>query len=1302
MSVIRILISIPLLLFCWSLKLNGQAGIQYWNTKDGLSNNTISEVLQDKSGYIWMATQYGLNRFDGYEFKQIRYRPNEKEGLTTNWVRSMTQDSSGNIWLAADYGGIHVLDPITQKISHYPLIENDGRESTNVFSIHCSRNQSVWVGSREGLFRKQPKEALFKEVDFILSEQQDLLDKSFLQIQEGNDDCLYLLTSSNIFQFDIGSETFTNIYSHNQTLNRIYIDRKGILWGLTNEQLIQFNTIDDKWTSNVFYEGNFRFEELFFDIPIYEDHASQLWIANNEGILVIDKIRKTEKKITKEQLFPSETEQANILCFFEDKHKNIWMGTSNGLLLQSPLSQRFQAQQKIPHIAQFNKIRAIEQIGDSLFVSNSDGIFLIDVTQKNKLPKQVLDVSVLDLLYTNDDYLYAVGNSFYQINLSNLSTKSFDLSARAWSLTKDRTGNVWISSGINGLYRFNPKSFEIKNYDKNNIPTLKNNSSINLLFDSRDRLWVSSLLSGVYVSEEISKLLDNEVPEFLNINYNVNNHNSLSNSLATSMVEDLNGDIWVGTDGGLNRISGKDYSIKRYLQEDGLEDEKIMGLLMDNTGNIWGSTIGHGIFRLNPTTERFTFFNREDGLVNDNFLFLTVHKNKKGLLYFGSRTQMQVIDPKEIDAIPKTPTPLIFTKYIIDNDSYNLLQGSRKKIELPANKRPLVIQYSTLNFYQADQTEYWYKIEELHDDWQPNGRERNLTFMTLPPNEYTLKIKAVNPDLLFEQDTIQLTIKIQPPWWKTTGAYFFYVFTFLAVVFIIYRFKLKQKLQEAEARRLYELDHLKTRFFTNITHEFRTPLTIIIGISKQLKKNFRKDIHQKATLLERNGQQLLDLVNQILDLSKLEAGNLSIKMQHGDLLLYLRYLLESFQSVVVAKNIRLHFLPQMQALWMDYDAEKVKYIIVNLLSNAIKHTPKGGNIYLNVREEKKQVIISCKDTGKGISEENLPYIFDRFYQADDSNGGTGIGLSVVKELVHLLEGTINVESQVGKGTTFEIWLPITSKFESQKYEIPHNTKALEQKMESPQEHILQDSDVPLLLIVEDNVDVCNFLIDSLKNDYRLEVANDGQEGIDKALESIPDVIVSDVMMPEKDGFELCQILKTNTRTNHIPIILLTAKADLDSRLDGLKLGADAYIYKPFEEKELHICIRKLLELRKKLQERFQSPDFWQKQNNKEEAFLKQAKQLIELHMGDANFGIPQLCKMLGISRPHLHRKLKALTNQSTSLFIRHIRLQKARHLLQSSDLSISEVAYDVGFKDPAYFSKCYVELFHETPSETRK
>lgn len=593
---------------CWSISINAQAGIQYWNTEDGLSNNTISQVLQDRNGYIWIATQYGLNRFDGYAFEQLRYRPNDREGLSANWVRSISQDSSGKIWLAADYGGIHLVDPLTVKATPYPLVGNDGREVTNVFSIYCAGDQSVWVGTSEKLFRKRSNEEQFEEVEIFLEETQSVLGNlAFLQIQEDKNSNIYLLTNTDIYQFEAASEAFTSIFSApNRILKSIYTDREGTLWGVTNQQLIRFKTNNQTWTSEVFHEDDFNFNEFFFDIPIYEDHQNQLWIAVHDGVLVVDKSNRVKKIISKKELFPTETEHANILCFFEDKHQNIWMGSSNGLLLQSPLGQRFRAQRQIPHLEKFNEVRAVEQIGDSLFISNSAGLFVIDLRHGDQAPKKISNEVIFDFV-ASTNYLYAVGYRFHQIRRSNLDMETFDLEARAWSLTEDRNGHIWIASGINGLQRFNPQTRAFSSYDAKDILTLLDNSVINLLLDAKDRLWVASLLSGVYVLENASDLKDSEVPSFLNFNYNENIPTSLSNSLATGIAEDLNGDIWVGTDGGLNRISGKDYSIKRYLQEDGLEDEKIMGLLIDQNGDVWGSTIGHGIFRLDLQTEQFTF-----------------------------------------------------------------------------------------------------------------------------------------------------------------------------------------------------------------------------------------------------------------------------------------------------------------------------------------------------------------------------------------------------------------------------------------------------------------------------------------------------------------------------------------------------------------------------------------------------------------------------------------------------------------------------------------------------------------------
>lgn len=516
---------------------------------------------------------------------------------------------------------------------------------------------------------------------------------------------------------------------------------------------------------------------------------------------------------------------------------------------------------------------------------------------------------------------------------------------------------------------------------------------------------------------------------------------------------------------------------------------------------------------------------------------------------------------------------------------------------------------------------------------------------------------------------------------------------------------------------LQGLDEMKSRFFTNIAHEFRTPLTIISGMANQIKENPEQWLEKGIKMIIRNSDSVLNLVNQILDLRKLEAGKLQLHPVQGDVVQYLNYMLESFQSLAESKELQLHFLSGSSALLMDYDPEKLLRIVSNLLSNAIKYTPEGGNVYLMVDqtliEQKGYLQIRVKDTGIGIPGTQLSQIFDRFYQVDDSTTrqgeGTGIGLALTKELVKLFEGDIRVESIPDKGSTFTVTIPIrqTAPLEAvvQPAEVPLPAQAPDSS-EVISHLEVSAEELPSLLVVEDNPDVVQYLKACLKGLYQLEVARDGQEGIEKAIEMVPDIIISDVMMPRKDGFELCETLKTDERTSHIPIILLTAKTDDEARLKGLKRGADAYLAKPFNKQELIVWLEKLLELRRVLQERYRSLETTalsgDADTQQEDEFIQKVRQAVEENIDDEDFGIVQLCRAVHLSRAQVHNKIKALTGDSTSIFIRNIRLHKAKGLLLNSDLNISQVAYEVGFRDPKYFSKTFLETFGTLPGELRK
>ncbi len=533
-----------------------------------------------------------------------------------------------------------------------------------------------------------------------------------------------------------------------------------------------------------------------------------------------------------------------------------------------------------------------------------------------------------------------------------------------------------------------------------------------------------------------------------------------------------------------------------------------------------------------------------------------------------------------------------------------------------------------------------------------------------------------------------------------------------------------QELSESEARESYlrEMDELKNRFFTHISHEFRTPLTVILGMAEQIESNPEAWREKGLALIRRNGSNLLDLINQLLDLRKLEAGKLSLNYIQGDIVSYLQYLVNSFESLSEMNDLKISFHSEETKFQMDYDPEKLLRIVTNLLSNAIKFTPQGGEISLQCAVGSMQsknpslptahcLLLTVSDSGIGIPQEKLPFIFDSFYQAENmASQGTGIGLTLTKELVQLMEGEIHVESEMGKGTAFRIQLPVRQLAEPEAEDselLPaapfHLSPSASQRIEVQAQAV---ENLPSLLLVEDNPDVAQYLLACLEGHYQLGWAQDGQEGIERALEEVPDLIISDVMMPRKSGFELCETLKKDERTSHIPIILLTAKADQEARLEGLQLGADAYLAKPFDKKELFVRLEKLLQLRQKLRERYQSGGTpvtggAHPQTQKEDAFILKIQQILEVHLTDTDFGIQDLCREVGMSRSQLHNKIKALTGRSTSLYLRFLRLNKAKALLQNHDLNISDVAYQVGFNDPRYFTRSYVQEFGEAPSKRR-
>jgi signal transduction histidine kinase/DNA-binding response OmpR family regulator len=858
--------------------------------------------------------------------------------------------------------------------------------------------------------------------------------------------------------------------------------------------------------------------------------------------------------------------------------------------------------------------------------------------------------------------------------------------------------------------------------------------------DSFGTLWVGTNLGGLYK-------YDRKTEKFL--------YSALN--LIGPIYEDKEGNFWVADYfTGLNLYDReKGAVIASYGQEEGLASNSIIGILEDDQNNLWIAT-AFGLSKFNIKTRTFRNYYKEDGLPDNEFTI--GNQGPDGKMYFNTNGGLIVFHPDSIKDDP-TPPQVVLSGISLFNRpgeklNYEGFISELKEITLPYDQNDLRFDYVGLHYSVPSRNKYKYILENFDDDWVDAGNQRYATYTNLDPGEYVFRATASNKDGVWNQTGISITLIITPPWWQTTWAYLFYILSTVGIIYFIWKAQLKRlrikheyEMSIFEAQKLHEVDELKSRFFTNISHEFRTPLTLILGPVKQVIERIKDEkTKDDLSIVHRNANKLLELVNQLLDISKLESGNMKLQTTPQNFIPLLKALVLSFTSYAERKRITLKFNTTENEIIVYLDKDKVEKVITNILSNAFKFTPKGGRIEVTVtrslsssvghshseldsespNEMKKlkrvqldnYVEISISDTGIGIPKEKMSKIFDRFYQVDGSHTreqeGTGIGLSLTKELVELHRGKIEVESEEGKGTTVTISIPLGKEYlkpeeicESDKNEVSSETKETiyfeETKSEKFDLNLITQIEKPILLIVEDNSDVRNYIKDNLIKDYRILEAVDGEDGWNKSIEQIPDLIVSDVMMPKMDGFELCKKLKTDGRTSHIPVILLTAKAAKQDKIEGYDIGADEYIMKPFEPDELRVRIKNLIEQRKRLHEHFQKKGILDLDQSKftsfDKKFLQKAFDIITQKISDSSFTVEAFADNLAVSRSLLHKKIVALTGEAPRDLIRRIRLKKAAELIEKKFGNLSEIALEVGFDNPAYFSECFKKQFGISPSQ---
>jgi len=901
-------------------------------------------------------------------------------------------------------------------------------------------------------------------------------------------------------------------------------------------------------------------------------------------------------------------------------------------------------------------------------------------------------------------------------------------------ILQDEDDVLWIGT-VSGFNRFDKKTGKFtrfKHYSKN-PPTLSQKQVNNIYADQKGGLWISNnYRGGLYLfdrTNESFKLFYVQKTE------SDKQERVIPTSTINTIYEDLKGNFWIGTYHSGFHLYDRDKgtSVYNITGRDGLANDLVYSALEDDAGNFWIGT-GNGLSKFNPETRSIKNYFTSDDFEGNHYWRNSAFKTSTGELLFGTYDGFIMFHPDSIKDDPVPPQVVISNVSLFNRPGEKLIGdgfiSELDEVELSYDQNDLRFDYVGLHFSESEKNQYKYMLENFDDDWVDAGTQRNATYTNLDAGEYIFRVTASNSDGVWNKEGASIKIIIPPPFWATWWAYSLYVLFGLGLLYSVRRYELNRtllksqhKLDEVRLQEREETDKMKSRFFANISHEFRTPLTLMLGPAKDVIEK-TKEPHTKKNvgIIKRNAGRLYGLVNQLLDLSKLEAGKMTLETREQNIIPLLKGLVLSFTSMAERKKITLRFNTIEENLNVYIDKEKVEKIIINLLSNAFKFTPEGGCIDFTVEKMIKEAEIRITDNGIGIPKDRIDKIFDRFFQVDGSqtreSEGTGIGLALTKELVELHKGKIKVESKEGEGTTLTVQIPLGKEHlrpeeiceaekegqEEKQNELNFTEDIIpepESRKEKTDIDLLIDTDKPLLLITEDNSDVRKYIIGHLEDDYRIQEAVDGEDGLEQALNHIPDLIISDVMMPKMDGFKLCNKLKTDEKTSHIPIIMLTAKATSEDKIEGYETGADDYIMKPFDATELKARIKNLIEIRKKLQEKFSSEDFAipKELSSIDERFLNKVLKVINEHISEEDFSIELLSKESAMSKEQIYKKLKALTGKSPSLFLRSIRLVRAKKMIKENKSTISEISYLVGFSSPAYFTKCFKEEFGNSPSD---
>jgi signal transduction histidine kinase/ligand-binding sensor domain-containing protein/DNA-binding response OmpR family regulator len=1338
---------------------------------NGLSNNRVNCIYKDAEGFMWFGTTSGLNRYNGYDFKVFKHHAHDAGSLLDNYIRYLYEGPDNKMWVYT-HNAINIYDPdhesfsgnISAELQHYHVFTN------KLSSIKKDNLGNFWfTTNNNGLYCYNPVNKNTTFYSASLKSGIALHSNNVTEVLGGLNNLVWLIYADgvidqiNIHTNKILLRTYALFKANNGKIESYsgIIGNDGNLWAYIGESSMGLYCYDPRKDQLVHYTKDNSSEGLNSNLinNIVQGDNNTIWVGTDHGgINLIDEVTHKINYLVNKDDDPKSL-RGNSVVLYKDNTGIIWAGTfKQGIsyfhkgIMQFPLIRHYIMD---PSSLPYEDVDCfVEDSNNNLWIGTNGGglIFYEKKTKKYKQfkhdpgnPNSLSNDIVISLCIDHNHKLW-IGTYFGGldrldgdkfVNYRHKDDEPGSLSDdRVYSILEDSSQQLWVGTFAGGLNIYNDKTNDFKHP---HFSMLSDYTSV-MYQDRQENIWIGRD-KGIDVIEKNTGLVKHYVNQ-------PNNPNSLVANDVNSIIQDHSGLFWIGTKEGLSILNAQTGKFINIEEQQGLPSNNILNLREDNNGLVWMSTangLANVKLKINGTNYTYQIhkYNESDGLQGREFNAIAALKTKSGDLIFGGDHGFNIFNPDNINTSNIKP-PLVFTDFQLFNKSVKVgdtIDGivvlkksitATRSLILNHNENVFSIEFAACDYFNPDKVAYQYMLVGFDKEWLISPSTlRKATYTNLDAGNYVFKVSAKDVNQPGKANIITLNIKILPPFWKSPLAYVLYFVVIICLLFYIrHRGILKlekefeartQKLEteriianeREEAKRMHELDLLKIKFFTNVSHEFRTPLSLIISpIDTLIKINEKPEQKNQLLMIKRNGRRLLNLVNQLLDFRKMEFKELKLNLKKGDIIEFIREVYSSFADLADQNRIDYLFESKISSLITKFDHDKIERILFNLLSNAFKFTASGEQISVELSlvnsspdtQIQQLLEIKVSDTGIGIDKEKQERIFERFFQDNLPEGllnqGSGIGLAISHEFVKMHSGEITVESEPGNGSTFIVHLPLNNEGTNIVSEIVSNPIP---DILKPIKPVWNAEKKPIVLLIEDNHDLRFYLKDNLKNTFNIIEAINGKEGWQKALALHPNLIVSDVTMPEMNGLDLCKKIRSDSRTAHIPIILLTALSEEEDQLIGLANGANDYISKPFNFEILLSKISGLLAMQQTFKKTYQKQMEIQVQDltivSEDEKFLKNVFDCIENNINNHNFSVEELSSQMALSRVSLYKRLLALTGKTPVDCIKTVRLKRAIQLLEKSQMSIANIAYEVGFNNPTYFSKVFKDEYGMVPSD---